>query len=286
MPELQHQEDPEPITVERRVVRLMEPEQLLHGARHEVATLEGPSREQRVPSQLPEARVLLEPVARGQPEAVLDFGEDRLGQKIAEGSLEDVALLRTPHLVPRGEGGHELQERMMQERETHADPRRLRRPRHLEEVVVGEGDLEIDVEEPIELGGAAGGDEVATSDAQRPVPGDPAKETGLEQPLPVLAHEELARVKAIGIRSRGPLDVAARLSGEARSLRGEAAGERLDEPPPEQAGNAVIAGENPLAPIALVTPEDLIAAVTGEEDPHPRLARLPVCPEGTAAPRR
>src|SRR5262245_26489232 len=275
VPELQHQEDPEAITVKRRVVRVMEPEQFLHGARHEVATLESPSREQRVPSQLSEAPVLLEPVARGQTEAVLDFNEGRFGQEVAEGSLEDVALLCAPHLVLRGEGGHELHERMMQEREAHADPGRLRRPHHLEEIVVGEGDLEIDVEQPIELGGAAGGDEVATSDAQRPVRGDPAEETGLEQPLSVLAHEELARVEAIGIRSRGPLDVAVRLPDEAGSLRGEAASERLDEPAPEQARNAVIAGEDSLAPIALVAAEDLIAAVTGEEDPHARLARIP-----------
>src|SRR5262245_3722243 len=103
MPELQHQEDPESITIVRRVIRVVEAEQLLYGARNEVATLEGPSREQRVPSELPEARMLLEPVARGQTEAVLDLGEGRLGQEIAKGSLEDVALLHAPHLVPRGE---------------------------------------------------------------------------------------------------------------------------------------------------------------------------------------
>src|SRR5215813_6783330 len=252
----------------------MEPEELFHGAGGEIAALERAAREQGVSPQLSEARMLLEPVAGGQAEAVLDLGQRRLGKELAEGPLEDVALLRAPHLVVGGDGSHELHEGMVQEGKAHSDSRRLGRPRHLEKVVIGQGDFQIHVEESIELGGASGRGEVAPRDAKRPVRGDAPEEARIEEPLPALGHEELTRIEAVGIRSRGTLDVATRFADEAWGLRREPTHGGLDEATSEEAGNTVIAGENSLAPVALVAAEDLVAAVARQEDAHAGLARV------------
>src|SRR5262249_9089775 len=237
-----------------------------------IAALERAAREQGVSPQLSEARMLLEPATGGNAEAVLDLGQRRLGKEIAEGPLENVALLRAPHLVVGRDGGHELHEGMVQERAPTAVSRRVGRPRHLEKVVIGQGDLQIHVEEPIELGGAAGRGEVAARDAKRPVGGDAPEEARIEEPLPALAHEELTRIEAVGIRSRGTLDVAARFADEAWGFRREPTHGGLDEAMSEEAGNTVIAGEDCLAPVTLVAAKDLIAAVARQEDAHACLA--------------
>src|SRR5713101_9042999 len=168
MPELEHQQGPESVAVKGSVIRLVETEELLDGARREVAPLPRAAGQEGVPPQLPKTLMSLEPLTGGQAEPVLDLGEDFARQEATERALEDVALLRPPNLVRRGDGGHELHERVIEHRESHGDAGRLGRPDHLEKVIVGQGDLEIDVEKPVELACARRGFEVASGNTQRP----------------------------------------------------------------------------------------------------------------------
>ena len=89
---------------------------------------------------------------------------------------------------------------------------RLGRPDDLEEIIVGQGDLEIDVEEPVELTRARSVLEVAPGDTERPVRHGRGLEIRMKQPVAVLIDEELARVEAVGVRQRRALDITPRLA--------------------------------------------------------------------------
>jgi hypothetical protein len=162
---------------------------------------------------------------------------------------------------------------MIEERKAHRDARRLGRPHDLEEIVVAEGDLEVDVEEPVELGRGRRRPEMAAGDLERQVRRGHGLEIRMEQPVAVLADVELARVEALGVGQTGALDIAARLAPQVGRLRRETADQGLEEPVPQPGGDQVIAGEDTIAPIALVAAEDLVAAISREEDSHPGLPR-------------
>src|SRR5262249_23388396 len=108
MPELQHEEGPQEIAVERGVVVFVEPEQLIHRAAGEVAALEALPGQERVPRQLAKRRVAAEPAADGQPKAVLDLGQGGGGKQARESALEEVALFRSTDLVPCGKRAGEV----------------------------------------------------------------------------------------------------------------------------------------------------------------------------------
>src|SRR6266545_4802772 len=100
---------------------------------------------------------------------MLDLGEDLLRKKLPECLLENVALLRSADLVGGGKRRHEFNQRVIEQRKPHPDTGGLGRPDDLEEIVVGQGDLEVDMEKPIELARARGAREVAAGNAKGPV---------------------------------------------------------------------------------------------------------------------
>src|SRR5216683_5906668 len=283
MPELEHQQGPESVAVEGSVIRLVETEELLDGTRREVAPLPRAAGQEDIPPQLPKTLMRLEPLTGGQAEPVLYLGEDLARQETTERALEDVALLRPPNLVRRGDGGHELHERVIEHRESYGDAGRLGRPDHLEEVIVGQGDLEIDVEKPVELGRGRRRLEVTPGHLERPVGCGGRLKIRMEQPAAVLIDEELARVEAIGIRQTRALDIPSSLPGQARRFGGKMTDKGFDESVTDEAGDQAVAGKDAVPPITFVAAEDLVAAVARQQDPDPGLPRQPgaeICREG------
>src|SRR4030095_14780971 len=248
MPELQHEQGPEPVTVEGRVILLMKAEQLFDGSGSEIAAFEAASGEQGVTSELAKARVVLEPVAGGQAKAMFDLGEDLFREKLPECFLEDVALFRSADFVRGGKRGHEFNQRVIEQRKPHPETGRLGRPDDLEEIIIGQGDLEIDMEKTIELTRARSTLEVPPANTEGPVRHGRALEIRMKQPVAVLIDKELARVEAVRVRERCALDIPPRLAGEAGRVDLEAADRRLDESPSKWSGGSVGSGEgNPAA---------------------------------------
>src|SRR4029077_3907577 len=93
--------------------------------------------------------------------------------------------------------------------------------------------------------------------------------------LPLLRHEELARVEPLRIQPRGSGDVSLRLAERRRPTVGEHPQQRLQKPSTERPRNQAVAGQYLLPTVALVAPEDLVAPIPGEQHLDPRLPGQP-----------
>src|SRR5216683_89588 len=265
MPELQHEDAPDDVTVERGSIRRVEAEEVIEGAGPEVGPDVRAWPQQRIVGQIREARMGAEPEARRDSEAVLALGQGLGRKQLGKRLLEQVALLPRVHLEVRRPGGGELDEGEIEEREADPHAGRFRGARDLEQVVVADRELHVQVHQPVELRPRGDPGEVLVQHVPRSLRVDGREKVPAQQIAAVLSKEELVRVEPTRIRQAGPADVPLGPTHEGRAAVGKRRQDRLEERAAQNPWNLLIAAEHRVDGVALVSSEDLVAPIAGEQ---------------------
>src|SRR5262249_10016556 len=161
-----------------------------------------------------------------------------------------------------------VDDRLVQERKRNVDASQIAGTRHLRQIVVGESELEVEREQPVDQARSFTGMVGLMQPCARLSLIDLRKKLGVEQVRRAQTFEQVVAFVACRHRKASLLDVAACFSNEGNGICSPCAQQRLQHPLSQGLGNALVEGQLILLRVARIASEQLVTSVAAEQPLH------------------